>query len=303
MGLVENSQQMDFGQSDSQVRSALEDIFGPVKYANSENWHNLAVVEDPTGDYIRYRSNVGNNSRQQFNVPIVPSQESYLVYRFQLEPGFDAGDGDGSHGSPSWGTGIKMPGLMRGGPAANTGGNHTEGGFSGRLMIRGTRHSDGRNDLPREGISLAAYVYGQRIDGANITSGFGEDYYFLDGFDTTPFEGIRSGINGGVGDPRIWDLEVGRWVTVVLGYRVEGGNGWFKAWTMTEGIDAAPQPRLFIDKIDWTGGWEGPDSLLMQQYYGGSGPVWHPDTESYIRFKDFGVFRNETSALSFAGQS
>lgn len=297
---IATGEAVPFGQSGATIERALTAQFGRIDYEASSNWGNVSLVTDPSGDYIRTRSEIGSNSRQQFNVGFEPAREAYLVYRFMLEPGFDAGDGDGSEGSPVWGTGVKMPGLMRGRPAENTGGAHTRGGFSGRLMIRGTRKSDGRNDRSREGLSLAAYVYGQSIDGRSITSGYGEDYYFLDGFGATPFEGIESGMHEGVGDPRIWDLTEGRWVTVVLGYRVDGEDGWFKAWTKTEGVDAVPQPRLFVPHIDWTGGNEGPDSLLFQQFWGGKGSVWYPDSVSYMRFRDFAVFTSESDALIHA---
>jgi hypothetical protein len=291
-----------FDRSQSVVTAALESQFPTLKYESGSNWDDISIVQDPTGDYLRTRSNVGDNSRKQFNAPIPISNETYLVYRFYLEPGFDAGDGNGDEGSPVWGTGIKMPGLMRGNPADNTGGNHTSGGFSGRLMIRGTRKSDGANDKAREGLSLGAYIYGQEIDNANITSGYGEDYFLLDGFGSHPFEGIDSGKREGVGDPRIWDLEVGRWVTVVLGYRVDSDDGWFKAWTMTEGIDAVPKPRLHVPRVNWMGSGpnQGADSLLFQQFWGGSGSVWYPDSTSYMRFKDFGVYVRETDALEAA---
>ncbi len=281
------------------MTNSLEAAFGDLTNRGSSNWDDWAVVSHASGNFLRTRSGTGNNSQKQFNVPIPASQESYLVYSFFLEPGFDAGDGNGSDGQPSWGTGIKLPGLMRGSPGDNTGGNHTAGGFSGRLMIRGT-NSDGFNYEPRDGLSLAAYVYGQEINNQNIASGFGEDYYFLNGFGATPFEGINNGTNQGVGDPRIWDLEVGQWVTVVLGYRVDGDNGWFKAWTSTGG--GALQPRLHIPNVNWTGGnrTDGPDSLIVQNFWGGSGSVWYPDSVSYMRFRDFAVFTSEADALAFA---
>lgn len=297
---IEGMSAFGFGQSKSTVTKSLESQFGSLVYSGDANWDDFAVVNDPSGDYIRTRSNVGNNSRKQFNARIPVAKETYLVYRFYLEPGFDAGDGNGSEGSPSWGTGIKMPGLMRGNPVANTGGNHTAGGFSGRLMIRGTRKSDGEASSPRQGLTLAAYVYGQKIDGQSIASGYGEDYYFLNGFGAKPFEGINNGTHEGVGDPRIWDLQVGKWTTVVLGYRVDGDNGWFKAWTMTDG--GSLQPRLHIPRVNWmgNGGEQGADSMIFQQYWGGSGSVWHPDSVSHMRFKDFGVYNSEAAALAAA---
>ncbi len=288
-----------FGQTEDDITAVLDVQFPGLRdYAS--NHEDLEIVTSDEPAYLRYRSDVGNNSRTQFQVPIEDQTESYLVYRFMLEPGFDAGDGDGSDGSPSWGTGVKLPGLMRGDAADNTGGNHTAGGFSGRLMIRGTRKSDGRSGLPREGITLSSYIYAQSIDGLDVASGFGRDYYFLNGFSQQPFEGIRSGLSEGVGDERIWDLPVGKWITVVLGYRVDGENGWFKAWTAVDGVDRSPAERLFVPSIDWSGGTDGADSLLFQVFWGGSGPVWYPDSLSYVRFKDFGVFTDERDALHAA---
>ncbi|MDW3178133.1 MAG: hypothetical protein R8J94_12150 [Acidimicrobiia bacterium] len=297
---IEGMRSFGFGQSKSTVTAALESQFSRLTYTGGGNWDDIAVVSDPSGDYIRTRSNVGDNSRKQWNAPIDITKETYLVYRFYLEPGFDAGDGAKNEGSPVWGTGIKMPGLMRGSPADNTGGNHSAGGFSGRLMIRGTRKSDGANDKTREGLSLSAYVYAQSIDGQNVASGFGEDYLFLNGFGAEPFEGLENGKHEGVGDPRIWDLQVGKWTTVVLGYRVDGNNGWFKAWTMTDG--GSLQPRLHIPKVNWmgNGGTQGADSIIFQQFWGGSGSVWYPDSVSYMRFKDFGVYTSEAQALAAA---
>ena len=166
-------------------------------------------------------------------------------------------------------------------------------------MIRGT-NSAGSTAAPRDGLSLAAYIYGQEINDESIANGFGRDYFFLDGFETVPFEGIEDGTNEGVGDPRIWELEEGKWITVVLGYRVDGDNGWFKAWTMTEGERL--QQRLFVDNINWTGGelTDGADYLLVQQFWGGDGEVWYPDGASYTRFRDFGVYTSEADALAAA---
>ena len=281
------------------VSRALEAQFGDLRYEHNANWDDFSIVSDPTGDFLRARSNVGNNSQKQWNAPIEPHQESYLVYQLYLEPGFDAGDGNNSDGSPSWGTGIKLPGLARGNPGANTGGNHTAGGFSGRLMIRGT-NSDGDSGAPRDGISLAAYIYGQEIDNRSIASGFGRDYYFLDSFASEPFEGISRGTFEGVGDPRIFDLPTGEWVTLVLGYRVDGDNGWFRAWTKTG--NGALTPRLDIPNLNWTGGngTQGPDSLFFSNFWGGSGSVWYPDSVSFMRFRDFAVFDNQSDALNFA---
>lgn len=297
---IDGMESLGFGSSQSTVEAVLESQFPGLEEVSGSNWEDVAIVSDPSGDYLRTRSNVGDASRKQWTAPIPTSAESYLVYRFFLEPGFDAGDGNGSDGSPVWGTGVKMPGLLRGETAGNTGGNHSADGFSGRLMIRGTRKSDGETSSSREGLSLTAYIYGQEIDGKNIGSGFGEDYYLLDGFDARPFEGLNAGKHEGVGDPRIWDLEVGRWVTVILGYNVDGDNGWFKAWTMTDGIDTAPVPRLHIPRVKWMdeGADQGADALLFQQFWGGSGSVWYPDSVSYMRFKDFAVYTNEADALS-----
>lgn len=288
-----------FDSSRAAVESSLRAQFSGIEKSSDKNWDDISIVHHASGDYLRTRSNVGDDSRKQWNVPIEIAKEQYLVYSFYLEPGFDAGDGNNDDGSPVSSTGIKMPGLMRGSPGANTGGNHTEGGFSGRLMIRGTRKSDGNHTKSREGLSLGAYIYGQEINGVDVTKGFGENYYFLDGFGSTPFEGIGRGMHEGAGDPRIWDLEVGHWVTVVLGYRVDNDNGWFKVWTMTEGIDSAPRPRLHVPNINWMGSGsnQGADSMLFQQFWGGSGSVWYPDSVSYMRFKDFGVYTSQSDAL------
>ena len=296
---VEGLSPFGFGQTQSEVTRALSAQFGDLRYVHPSNWEDFSVVSDSGGDYLRVRSDVGSNSQKQFNAPIEPSQETYLVYQFYLEPGFDAGDGNNSDGSPSWGTGIKLPGLMRGNPGDNTGGNHTAGGFSGRLMIRGT-NSDGLNGAPRDGLSLAAYVYGQEIDNQNIASGFGEDYYFLDGFDSEPFEGITGGTHEGVGDPRIWELQTGKWVTVVLGYRVDGDNGFFKAWTKTG--NSALTENLHIPNVNWTGGnsTAGADSILFQNFWGGKGSVWYPDSVSYMRYRNFDVFTSQADALAAA---
>lgn len=288
------------GQTKDQFLNIISPQFGTFPHSGRNNFENLSIVDDPAGRSLQYRSSVGNSSHIQFSSAIPVHQETYLVYRFKLEEGFDAGDGAGQEGMPSHSTGIKLPGLMRGSPAANTGGNHTAGGFSGRLMIRGTRKSDGVNSAPREGISIGAYIYGQRINGQNIASGFGRSYYFLDGFESQPFLGHSSGLSEGVGDPRIWDLEEDRWVTLVLGYRVDNGNGWFKAWTKTEGIDDQVNPSLFIPNIDWTGGSEGADNLLFQNFWGGQGSVWHPDKASNILYRDFAVFTDEADAIAFA---
>ena len=155
-------------------------------------------------------------------------------------------------------------------------------------MIRGT-NSEGSTTAARDGLSLGAYIYGQEIEDQSIASGFGQDYYFLDGFQSQAFEGINDGIEGGVGDPRIWELQEGEWVTLVLGYRVDGDDGWFKAWTGTE--NERLQQRLYIPNINWAGGEStaGPDSLFFQQFWGGSGDAWYPDSESFTRFKDFGA--------------
>ncbi|MFT7475346.1 MAG: hypothetical protein ACI81L_002284 [Verrucomicrobiales bacterium] len=297
---IDGMKTVSFGSSRATVESALETQFPNLRYASDSNWDDYAIVSDPNGDYLRTRSNIGDNSRKQWNVSIPVSNEQYLVYRFYLEPGFDAGDGNGSEGRPVWGTGIKMPGLMRGTPGASTGGSHSPEAFSGRLMIRGTRKSDGSNSEQREGLSLGAYIYGQKIDGKSIASGYGEDYYFLNGFGSKPFSGLNNGTHEGVGDPRIWDLEVGKWTTVVLGHRVDGDNGWFKAWTMTDG--GSLQPRLHIPRVNWMGSGEnqGADSLIFQQYWGGSGSVWHPDSVSYMRFKDFGVYTSQADAMAAA---
>ena len=289
-----------FGQSRDAVTRALSSDFGALSYTGSTNWDDFAVVRDGNGSYIRTRSNVGNNSQKQFSVPVAPAQESYLVYSFFLEPGFDAGDGNRSDGQPVWGTGIKLPGLALGNPSQNTGGNHNAGGFTGRLMIRGTLDSAGSVGQPRDGLSLVAYVYGQQYQNQNINHGFGRDFYFLNGHGATPFEGINDGGHEGAGDPRIWDLREGQWVTVVLGYRVDGDNGWFKAWTKTG--NGPLQENLFVRNLNWTGDGRtaGPDQILFQNFWGGSGSVWYPDSTSYMRFKDFGVFHSQSAALSFA---
>lgn len=289
-----------FGQSKNKVLDTIGSEFGQLRFSGSSNWDDFAVVDDPSGAYLRTRSNTGNNSQKQFNIPITQASESYLVYSFFLEPGFDAGDGNRSHGAPSHSTGIKLPGLILGNPSDNTGGNHTPGGFSGRLMIRGTRKSDGDHTAPRQGLSLAAYIYGQEINNQSIASGFGRDYFFLDGFSSSPFEGISRGHHEGVGDPRIWDLEVGQWVTVVLGYRVDGDNGSFRAWTKTGNGPLTQQ--LHIPNVNWAGGNSkaGPDSILLQNFWGGSGSVWYPDSTSYMRFKDFAVFNSQADALAWA---
>ena len=290
---------LGYGSSESAVRSNLGQQFGSVLYGGSQNnWDDFAVVSNSGDTYLRTRSNVGNDSHKQFVSRFDQVQEAYLVYSFYLEPGFDAGDGKGSAVVHS--TGIKMPGLILGHPAQNTGGKHTEGGFTGRLMIRGTRKSDGVNTSTREGLSLAAYIYGQEIAGQDIASGYGEDYLFLNGFNTTAFEGLQGGKHEGIGDPRIWDLQVGTWVTVVLGYRVDGDNGWFKAWTSSGG--GSLQPRLHVPNVNWTGdgATQGIDRLLFQQFWGGNGSEWYPDTESYMRFKDFGVYTSESAALAAA---
>lgn len=295
---LDNVAPFQFGQSRDGVLGALESEFGPVRFAHPGNWDDFALVQDPGGSYLRTRSNIGDSSQKQFNITVPEASESYLVYSFFLEPGFDAGSANTLATTHS--TGIKLPGLMRGSPAENTGGNHTEGGFSGRLMIRGTRKSDGLNYQPREGLSLAAYVYGQEIADQAINSGFGRDYYFLNGFDADPFQGLSTGLHQGVGDPRIWDLPVGEWVTLVLGYRVDGDDGWFKAWTKTG--DGQLRPALHVPEVNWTGGdrTAGPDSLLFQNFWGGKGDVWYPDSTSYIRFKDFNVFHAESAALAHA---
>ena len=297
-GGIDVSSTFDFGQSRSLVEQAISDQFGDLDYVGG-TIEDVSIVDDPSGDYLLTRSGVGNDSRKQWNVLLPEAQESYLVYRFLLEPGFDAGDGDGSEGSPAALTGVKLPGLMRGDPGDNTGGNHVAGGFSGRLMIRGTE-SSGSTSAPRDGLTLSAYIYGQEIDDQSISSAFGRDYFFLDGFDSTPFRGIEPGTFEGVGDPRIFDLEEGEWVTLVLGYRVDGDNGWFKAWASTG--EGPLTERLFVPNINWTGGdgTAGADSILFQQFWGGSGSVWYPDEVSYTRFKDFAVFTNEADALNAA---
>ena len=167
-------------------------------------------------------------------------------------------------------------------------------------MIRGTLDSPGSVAQPRDGLSLAAYVYGQQYQNQNINHGFGRDFYFLNGHGATAFEGIRDGGSQGAGDPRIWDLREGQWVTVVLGYRVDGDNGWFKAWTKTG--NGPLRENLFVRNLNWTGDGRaaGPDQILFQNFWGGSGSVWYPDSTSYIRFKDFGVFHSQSAALSFA---
>jgi len=298
-GPVEGMPKFGFGQSRATVVSALEEQFRALSYVGAPNWDDVSIVEDSSGDYIRTRSNVGDNSKKQWNVPVPVTKESYLVYRFMLEPGFDAGDGNGDQGMSVSNTGIKMPGLARGHPANNTGGNHAAGGFTGRLMIRGTCKSSGTNKSPRDGIALAAYIYGQQIGGESINSGWGQDYYLLDGFASTPFSGLGNGFDGGCGDPRIWNLPTGKWVTVVLGYRVDSTNGWFKAWTMVDG--GSLRERLFVQNIDWMGpGEQGVDSMMWQQFWGGSGSAWYPDSVSYMRFKDFGVFRTVGEAIAAA---
>jgi len=301
-GPVEGMSKFEFGQSGATVQGAFEEQFGSLSYVSQRNWDDFSIVEDSSGDYIRTRSNVGDNSQKQWNVPVPITKESYLVYRFMLEPGFDAGDGNGDQGMSVSNTGIKLPGLARGHPANNTGGNHAAGGFTGRLMIRGTCKSSGTINSQRDGIALAAYIYGQQIGGEPINSGWGEDYYLLDGFGSTPFSGLGNGFDNGCGDPRIWNLPTGKWVTVVLGYRVDSTNGWFKAWTMVDGVDSTPRERLSIPNIDWMGaGEQGVDSMMWQQYWGGSGSAWYPDSVSYMRFKDFGVFRTAGEAIAAAG--
>ena len=166
-------------------------------------------------------------------------------------------------------------------------------------MIRGT-NSEGSTTAPRDGLTLAAYMYGQEIADRDIAFGFGRDYYFLDGFEAQAFQGINDGIEGGVGDPRIWALEEGEWITVVLGYRVDGDDGWFKAWTAGEGERL--EQRLHVQDVNWTGGdnTDGPDALFFQQLWGGQGEAWYPDSVTFTRFKDFGVYTTETDALAAA---
>jgi len=275
------------------VISTLEKHFGHIEYPGL-NWEDFAV----TDGYLRTRSDAGQNSRKQFAVPFEDSQEAYLTYQFYLEPGFDAGDGNGGRVVSS--TGVKLPGLAGGTPELNTGGHHTAGGFTGRLMIRGTRKSDGDNRKAREGLGLSAYIYGQEINNSSINHGFGRDYLFLNGFDAQPFTGLKSGKSSGVGDPRIWDLPVGEWVTVVLGYRVDGDNGWFRAWTAS-GTDPLA-PRLELNNVNWVGN-SGPqtiDSLLFQNFWGGQGGEWYPDNVSYMRFRDFAVYESQNDALAAA---
>ncbi len=291
------------GQSKDNFLNILRPEFGNFRFSGNENFNNFSIVDDPAGRSLQYRSTPGTSSHVQFSAAVPENQESFLVYRFKLEEGFDAGDGNGDEGKPSHSTGIKLPGLLRGSPAANTGGNHTAGGFSGRLMIRGTRKSDGVNSAPREGLALSAYIYGQNIGGQNIASGFGRSFYFLDSFESKPFLGQGSGQFEGVGDPRIEDLEEDKWVTLVLGYRVDGNNGWFKAWTKTEGQADTVSPNLFIPNVDWTGGSAGADNLLVQNFWGGKGSVWHPDSSSNIRYRDFAVFTEEADAIAFANSS
>jgi len=303
---IEGMTKRALGSTWATIQTTLQEQFaGPFYQSAGSNGDNYATIEDATGDYLRTRRETGGTSAQQWVTPTALNKEVYLQYDIMFEAGFDHGDGTG--GRNPFNTTHKLPGMTGGGSAGvggNVGGSHDPEGFTGRIVTRATRKSDGQASLDREGMALSAYIYGFEIDGNSIASGFGEDYYFLDSHATTPFEGITTGLVNGCGDPRIWDMPTGSWITVTVGYRVDGPTGWFKAWTLEQGVDTVHQERLHIPNVQWmnpaNSADEGADGMMFHHFYGGSGAAWYADTESFIRMKNFKVSTTEIEVIGAA---
>lgn len=254
-------------------------------------WVDLVKRWEDTGDHFRMFSQPNDHSASGAEFAIDPGEERWLQYDVWFAPDFDFGSDDRAHHVTG-----KMPGLGSRGVFSrmngnHTGGTHSNGGFSGRIVWRGW-NSQGDGNSPADGIALSLYAY--HDDGYTRPQGqrYGRDYYFRKaGAEVNPAMYNYSGGTGpgSIGDADVWLLPVGEWITVTVGYSVALGGQGFEAWTSTES-DPTPVRRLRLDQSgDFR--WLPPsarrevDTFLFQSYWGGGGSEYHPTTMTELRYR------------------
>jgi len=309
-GNFDDSTKVAFGNTQTTVVNAMQETLPTLTNVDSNNWDDVAIVADGAGDYLRTRSNTGDNSRKAWAVEFADETTAFLTYSVMFEStggsshtsddGFDWGDGNA--GTPkTWSTGGKLPGLVFGSPGDNTGGVLANGAWSGRLMWRGQRKSNGIGGSARESVTLSLYFYGEEANG-ETGLGAANTYFFVQDFAESPTRFGSSGSDGTgdgqYGDSRGMELKTDVWYHLCLGYHAPNNNtGYFKAWTWEDGVDTAWQEQLHVPDIKWhETGTGGIDRLLFQNFWGGATTDWYPDNLAYMRYKNFAAFTTESEA-------
>ena len=172
--------------------------------------------------------------------------------------------------------------------AGHTGSNHDRYGCSARTMLRAWNLSGSGGD-PADGVTIE--LYPSHLKRKSDRYAFRK----TNPVNPTRYQGSGTG-DGQIGDPNIWTMPIGEWVTVICGMGV-GDNHFYRAYTSTE---TEPVPKLRLE-LTHAGGWrwmadearQTLDSWMFQSLYGGSASEseWQPDSESgMLQYKGIRVF-------------
>lgn len=267
----------------------------PARWTDLKKWTQV-------GDYMSFFSIPGDHSASGAEFDIGDHTEAWLQYQVWFAPDFDFGANLSAHS-----VGGKMPGLASSGPFGKmngnyTGGNHDDQGHSGRNMWR-AHQSQGRSWEPGDGICMGLYAYDYELAvRPDLKYGRNLMYRKPEANEVNPvaWEDAEGGNNGTgpgqIGDPDVWIVPLGEWITVTVGHGVGAANSdnWYEAWVSTE---SRPEPwrALRLEGATSRFRWMAPnadqkiDTFLFQSYWGGKGDIWLPTRQTEFRYRGIEV--------------